>query len=256
MSAIKPNAVSKFVGDLLYRTSGTNDTFVDIGAVRGLIFGLDSSANRVEINSDNKGTILSGYTPETTIEVELLENADRDLIYKLFGGTSSDTAGVPTTVTDATIRATGTWADGEVIYIDGVNSTFSITNVKNNGSAITGTNYQLVKDPTANRYGVINKSGSAVTIAGAAGLTITYTYTPASAKELTITNGFTSDVVLEVKIQAVSNGKYRTITLDKAVVEGKHTISFSDPTNGGDLKGAQLTIKLQKGGTFKFHDEI
>lgn len=255
MSALKPNAVSKFVGDLLFRTAGTNDTFVDIGAVRGLIFGLDSSANRVEINSDNKGTILSGYTPETTIEVELLENADRDLIYKLFGGTSSDVAGVLTTVTDAMLRATGSWADGEVIYVDGVNSTFAITNLKNNGTTVTAGNYQLVKDPTANRYGVINKSGSAITITGT-GLTITYGYTPAASKELTITNGFTSDVVLEVKIQAVSNGKYRTITLDKSVVEGKHTISFSDPTNGGDLKGAQLTIKLQKGGTFKYHDEI
>lgn len=255
---LNPNAVSKFVGDLFFRTAGSSNSFTDFGAIRGLMHSVDSSGNRIEINSDNRGTVLSGFTPEITVEVEVLENKSRDLLYAVLGGTSTDIAGSLTTVTDKLLKSSGySWASGEVIYIDGINQTISITNVKNNGSAITvDTQYKLVKDPTGNKVGIMNSSASPISITGT-GLTTTFTHTPSSAKELAITRAFQSDKTLEVKIQAGDGtGKYFTINLSSAVMDGKYDISLSDPTNGGDLKGATLTFKLQRGAVCTFHDEI
>lgn len=254
MGAINPNAVNKFVGDLFMRSAGTLNTFADLGAVRGLMYAIDNSGERIEINSDNRGTILSGYNPDVTIEVEILESKDRNLIAKFFGGVSTDITGGTVTVTDKLLRSTGTWAANEVIYIDGASQDISITNVKNNGSTITNTDYKLVKDPTTGRVGVLNIA-SAVTITGT-GLTTTFTHTAVTAKELVITKQFTEDNEIEVKIQAIQSGKVFTAVLSRARMEAKYGISFSDPTNGGDLKGSQLTFKLQKGGTTTYHDEI
>ena len=258
MAALNPNAITKFVGDVFIRDAGTNQTLVDIGAVRGLMFSVDGTANRVLINSDNKGTVFSGFTPESAIEVELLESKNRDLIAKFFNATSTDIAGASTPVVGQILRTTAqaaTWAIGEIIYIDGAQQNISAVTVKNNGVTITmASNYTITKDPTANRVGITNISAGAVTLNG--NLTIDYTHTVVAAKEVSISNTFAADKEVYVKIQAVSEGKYFTIELDRARLETKYDLSFLDPTNGGDIKGATLKFVLQRAGTMKYHDEI
>lgn len=258
MAALNPNAVTKFVGDVFVRDAGTNQTLVDIGAVRGLMFSVDSGANRVLIDSDNKGTIFSGFTPVQSIELELLENKNRDLLARFFNTTSVDVAGASTPVVGQILRTTAqstTWAVGEIIYIDGAQQNISAVTVKNNGVTITPTgNYTVTKDPTANRVGITNINAAAVTLNG--NLTIDYTHTVVAAKETTIASIFTADKEVYVKIQATSSGKNFTIELDRARIESKYDLNFLDPTISGDIKGATLKFTLQRGGSMKFHDEI
>lgn len=260
MGAINSNALSKFVGLLYVAPLATPTVFTRIASVRGLVANIDNTVNQVEINADDTGTVYKGATPEGRFEGSFLENADRDLIALLMGGTPTDTAG--TLVTGATqTLLSGSWA---------VNTFYPITNQNGNGSAITvssvvgsvdgafaaNDDYDIViKDGI---YGIVfqdlGSSGTSATIAQ--NVVITYNYTPNATENLAVPFTFREDPRLVAKIVATDGSNTRTIILTDCTFEGTFGLEFLDVVEAGDLAGTTFVLKGTKGSQLTYQNQI
>lgn len=260
MGAVNTNALSKFVGLLYVAPLATPSVFTRIASVRGLVANIDNTVNQVEINADDTGTVYKGATPEGRIEGSFLENADRDLIALLLGGTPTDTAG------SLVSGATQTLSSGAYA----VNVFYPITNQNGNGGAITinsvtgsvdgaltaNDDYDIVlKDGI---YGIVIQdvaSGSNITTI-AQNIVINYDYTPNATEQLVVPFTFREDPRLVVKIVATDSTKTRTIILTDATFEGTFGLEFLDVVEAGDLAGTSFVFKGTKGSQLTYQNQI
>ncbi len=263
MAAINPNALWKFVGILEIRTAGSSDTWTRLPSIRGLISSIDTTAESVEIVADDTGTVFRWYIPEVTIEAELLEDMDRDLIDLLFDWTPTDVAGSATPVTGEVIQA---WAvvvwKGTVYNIinkNWDNSVVSSVVVDDNWTPLTlNTDYTLNVDTDWSVTGTIGTSY--ITFLTDTGwvwdVDVDYSYTPNASEQTILNISFAENPNFEVRITATDDAKNRIITISSAAFEWVYGMSFLDVVEAGDITGATLNFSGNKAATFTYYDEI
>lgn len=258
MSAVKENALSKFIG-LLYvavYTAGV-PTFQRLASVRALVN--KNTYEETKVNADDTGTVLVFTKPECVIECTLLENSDVSLMDLIFPGTRANVAGTPVPVTG---EAHGTgWTLGvpqKLTYKNGANTVVaSITINEDATPLVLNTDYRIyVGDGINGELGYTYF----VPIAAQTGvITADYTYTPNASAGFSFTKEQMELPQLIVKIEAANPAdptKKKTITLTKARVNGEFSMDFLDVVEAGDVNGSSLVFDLDDGGVFSFVDEI
>ena len=264
MSALNPNALSKFIG-LLYVAPFTTGTpsFRRIASVRGLVN--ENSCEVTDSKADDTGTILSITKPGAAINATVLENADASLMDIVLPGTYSATAGTPVAVTS---EAHGTgWTVG---------TPFKLTN-KNGANTIVGSivveedNIALALNTDYRSYvgdGINGELGYTYIVpltAQTGVITADYSYTPNASKNFTFSKVQVEMPRLIVKVEAVSRTevspgvfvvKTRRILLSDARFDGSYNLDFLDIVEAGDLNGSEISFMLNDGGTFTLTDEI
>lgn len=257
MPAINPNELPKFVGILEVRTAGTTDPFTRLACVRGLVATIDTSANTVEVNADDCGTVFSGNRPWITIEAELLEDMGVDTVELLLNGINrTDVAGTPTGVTG---EALGTgWTVGQPIKLANKNGddteVASIVIDADSTPLVLNTDYEVyVADGTNGDLGFTYITPKT---AQAGVLDADYTYTPNASEQIEVDSSFTENALFEVKITATSDGKDRTISLTPARFEAPYNMNFLDVVEAGDITGATLSFIGEKDSKLTYNNEI
>lgn len=262
MAAVNPNDLSKFVGILEVAPIATPTSFVRLASVRGLIGNFDNTVNQVEVNADDTGTVFKGYLPEARIEGSFLENANRDVMELLLGGTASNVAGTP--VAGATqVLTNGSWNVNIFYEIENQNGDGSIITVNSvtgsvDGALTVNDDFDLIQDPTTGKYGIALQDIAAATnlTTIAQDITIDYDYTPNASENLELDIVFTESPRVVVKVTATDSGNDRIITIDDAVFEGVYGLEFLDIVEAGDLTGTTFTFKANKGAKYTYTNEI
>lgn len=259
MPAQNPNALPKFVGELFVRIVGDTGPFTRLACVRSLVSTVDTSANTVEVNTDDCGTVFSGNRPQHTIEVEFLENMDVSTIQLLLQGVNrTDVAGTPVVGATQDIVNPAAYNTGfEIENQNGDGSLVSVTGVSGSvdGALVAGTDYAV----TINSLGkteIYFISGGAISTLTQT-FTVTYDYTPNASEQITIKSDFTENRLFDVRIEAENDaGEDRIIDLSPARFEGAYNMNFLDVVEAGDITGASLTFIGEKGAELVYTNEI
>ena len=257
MSAINSNDLSKFVGILEVAPIATPASFVRLASVRGVVANFDNTVNAVDIKADDTGTVFKGYLPEGRIEGSFLENANRDVMKLLLGGTDADIAGTPVSVTT---EALGTgWTIGQPIKLAnkmGDNTTVTSIVIDADGSPLTvTTDYTSYVGDGIN--GELGYTYIVPVTAQTGVLDADYDYTPNASESLALAISFTESPRLVVRLTATdSDGNIRRIIIDDATFEGIYGMEFLDVVEAGDLVGASFTFKASKGAIYTYYNEI
>ena len=263
MGAVNPNALSKFVGILEVAPQDNPSALQRVASVRGLVSNFDNTVNAVDIKADDTGTVFKGFIPEVRFEGTFLENADRDLINLILGGTTSNVAGTP--VAGATqVLSSGSWD---------VNIAYKIENQNGDGSALTinsvtgsvdgaltaNDDYDIVKLSDGDYAIVLQDVASATNLTTIVqDITVDYDYTPNAREDLNFPISFTESPRLYVKITATDDdtSNTRTFILDDASFEGVYGLENLDIVEAGDLTGTTFVFKGNKGSNFTYQNEI
>ena len=260
MAAINSNALSKFVGILEVAPQATPGVLTRVASVRGLVSNFDNTVNAVDIKADDTGTVFKGYIPEVRFEGSFLENADRDTIVLLLGGTPSDVAGV--LVGGASqVLASGDWAYNGANIVENQNGDGSILTINSvtggtDGLLVVGTDYFVGQDVNGKTIVTIIDSATVTTETQA--MTIDYDYTPNTREDMTFPVVFTETPRLYVKITATdtATAKTRIFIIDDAAFEGIYGMETLDVVEAGDLTGTTFVFKANKGSNFIYRNEI
>lgn len=259
MSAINANVLSKFTGVLEIAPSASPSSFTRLASVRGLVANIDTAAKQVEVKADDTGTVYKGYTPEVRIEGEFLENADRDIIDLLLGGTPSDTAASPVAGATQTL-ASGSWAYNNFYVIEnqmGDGSAVTVNSVTGgtDGALTDGNGYHFGTNEDG-EYGIyLGDAASELTTASQA-IVIDYDYTPNAQEDLTIPISFTENETFVARITATVGSTTRVIRLTEATFEGVYGLSFLDVVENGDIQGTTFTLKGNDGSNLVYENQI
>lgn len=258
MAAIKPNALSKYVGYLYVAPQASPGSLVRIASVRALVANFDNSANQVDIKADDTGTVFKGYLPEGTIVGSFLENMDRDTMALLLGGTPADVAASIVNNHVQTV-ASGAWGYNTFIPFEFQNGAGTAPNVDSvvgsvDGALVSETDFFIGKNDLG-VWGIFIKNSVTVTTL-VQSLAVQFDYTPNAAENLTLPITFQESPRLYVKIVATDSGNDRTVILDDCTFEGKYGMEFLDVVEAGDIKGTEFTFKASKGSNFIFQNEI
>jgi len=260
MTAIRPQDLTKYVGLLYIRPFGSSAAFTRLGSVRGLIFTLDPSANAVEVNADDTGTVFSGNRKLLQIDAELLEAANTGVLQTLLGGVNRvDTPGTPTAVTG---EALGTgWTIGQPIKLankNGDNTIVSSIVIDADGTPlVAGTDYNTYVGNGNN--GDLGFTYIVPITAQAGVLDADYSYTPNATETVEFDSSFQENTLLEVRIIADEGGsstRQRITTLAPARFEAAYNMNYLDVVEAGDLTGATLTFIGEKGSKATYQNEI
>lgn len=259
MSAVNANALSKFVGVLEVAPSATPTVFTRLASVRGLVANIDTAANQVEVKADDTNTVFKGFTPEARIEGEFLENADRDIIDLLIGGTPSDTAASPVAGATQTL-ASGSWNYNNFYVIenqmgDGTAPTINSVTGGTDGALTDGDGYHLGKNESG-QWGIYLGDAASELTTESQNIVIDYDYTPNATESLVLTMDFQESETFVARITATVDGKTRVITLSEATFEGVYGLSFLDVVQNGDLQGTQFVLKANEGSTFTYANGV
>lgn len=258
MAAVDPNTLSKFVGILEVAPQATPGVLTRVASVRGMVSNFDNSVNAVNVKADDTGSVFKGFTPEVRFEGTFLENADRDLIKLLVGGTSADVAGAPVSITT---EALGTgWTVGQPIKLANKNGDDTVVTsiVIDAGGAplVLNTDYNVyVGDGTNGDVGFTYITPITVQ---AGVLDADYDYTPNTREDLTFPVTFTESPRLYSKITATdpATGNTRVFILDDSTFEGVYGLEVLDVVEAGDLTGTAFVIKANEGSNFIYQNEI
>lgn len=257
MTAINPNDLPKFIWILEVRTSGSTWAYTRLASVRDLTANVDTSANVVEVNADDTGTVLSGNRPVNSITCTLLENMSADVIELLLWGTNrTNTAATPVAVTWEALGTGWTvWTPIKLANKNGDNTIVtSITIDADATPLVAGTDYNTYVWDGLN--GDLGYTYIVPVTAQAGVLDADYTYTPNAKESVEVESVFQSNTLLDVKITATSDGKDRILTLNPARLETSYWMSFLDVVEAGDLTWADLTFTWEKWATLKYDNEI
>ena len=259
MPAIKEKELPKFVGILEVRTAGDTGPFTRLACVRGLVATVDTSANTVEVNADDCGTVFSGNRPWITIEAELLEDMGVDTVELLLGGLNrTDVAG--TIVAGASqVVTSGSWGYNDPFVIenqngDGTQLTINSVTGGTDGALVANTDYFVWKN--SNWDTIITVIDSTTVTTESQTITVNYDYTPNASEQIEVNSSFTENALFEVKITATDNGKNRTINLTPARFEAPYNMNFLDVVEAGDITGATLTFIWEKDSKLTYKNEI
>jgi len=265
MWAINPLELPKFVGILEIRTAGSTWPFTRLACVRGLVATVDTSANTVEVNADDCGTVFSGNRPWITIEAELLEDMGVDTIELLLGWLNrTNVAGTPVSITGEVIQAGAVVVPKGTVY-NVVNKNWANTVVSsividdNVTPLVLNTNYTVNVDTNGSVTGRIGTTYITFLTATSwlgIGVNIDYSYTPNASEQVEIDSSFTENALFEVKITATNDSKDRIITLTPARFEAPYNMNFLDVVEAGDITGATLTFIWEKDSKLTYKNEI
>lgn len=255
MAALNPNDLAKFKGLLYVRPTGDTGAFTRLASVRGLVANIDTT-NVVEVRADDTGVVYKATDVQATVEAELLENMDRDLLTLLFTGTASDVAGVATPVVGEDL-GTG-WTVWQPIKLANKNwdntQVASITVYENAVGLVDGTDYDTYVWDGIN--GELGYTYIVPLAAKTLAITADYTYTPNASEDISINLDTTEVKNFEVKIVSTSNGKDRTTILSDAAFTAPYGMNYADVFEAGDITGATLTFTWNKGSTLTYSNEI
>lgn len=175
---------------------------------------LDTTKSVLQVKADN-----GKLPPRVKLEKVLfkanlyeIDLANFDLIDGV--GTGSLVAGSSTPVTAEVLKASGTWAPGETIFLDysnGDGTMITPTNVKNGASTLTaGTDYTPV---VVNGKSGVTRIGTALTLTGI-GLNSTYNYTPNASRVYTYQDVIKALSLYEVRFENTDEyGKKFKVTI-------------------------------------------
>ena len=261
MSALEPNALSKFIGQLFVApfTTGT-PVFTRFGSVRALAN--KNTYEKTEIKADDTGVVVTFTKPECIIECTFLENADTDVLDLIVPGTEAIVAASPVVVTTEILLdhpTIATWAANQVLPLlnkNGDNTVVTAVTIDHAGTPLVdGTDYELVLQADGTT-GVV-RIGAALTLTG--DIDADYTYTPNAKKTFTFTKEQLVLPQLIVKIEAEDPDnptKFRRITLTDCVFNGEYAQEFLDVVEAGDITGSSLSFDLNDSGIYLYEDEI
>lgn len=249
MAAINDKALAKFKGILEVRPYGSTGAFERLASVRGLVANLDTT-NVIDIKADDTGSVFKITDVQASIEAELLENADRDVLALLFTWNTSNIAWVSTNVV---WEALGTgWTVATPIKLakkNWDNTIVTTITIKEDWVAlVSGTDYKAYVS-NGDTYILPLTAQTWV-------ITADYTYLPNASEDITITIDSTEVKSFEVKITAIDNWKMRIITRSKASFSSTYWLTFTDVIASGDITWATITFTADKGSTVLFHNEI
>lgn len=261
MPAIKENELAKFIGYLYVASKDSPTTWKRIASVRNLIANYDPTANQVEVNADDTGTVFQGTTPEARITATFLETFNFDLLPIFFGATVTDTPS--SSSTDDQVIAGGSWEDMVFIALTGQNSDGSKPTINSVSGSTTGAlaeddDYYITKN-TEGEWGItINTAGSAG-VGLTEDITVNTTYTPSASKSTELSGSTIELPSFAAKIVATDPNdptKERTIHIDDCVLDSAYAWDFLDVVEAGDMNGSDINIKGNKGCTLTITDEI
>lgn len=259
MTAINAEALSKYVGILEVAPKASPTSFVRVASVRGLNAAYDPTANLVEVKADDTGTVYKASVPEIRFEGEFLENADRDIIKLLVGGTSTDVAG---TLVSGETQDIASPIVADRFYAlenqngDGTAPTVNSVTGSVDGALTAHDDYQLVSVDGV--WGIIFN-----TVAGGSHLTtltqtveVDYDYTPNATEQLVLTAEATELPLLVARITATEGSDIRRLTLSECTFEGVYNLNFLDVVEAGDITGTEFVLKVSKGATMTYENQI
>jgi len=261
MAAINDKALSKFVGILEVAPQATPGSLVRVGSVRGLVAGFDNTAQAVDIKADDTGTVFKGYIPEVRFEGSFLENADRDLIKLLLGGSSSNVAGA--LVAGATQVIANPFVAGKFYPItnqNGSGAALVVNSVTGGTDGALTVNDDFIVTEVNGIYGIVLNTvaggGTLTTLAQT--ITINYDYTPNTREDLTFPLTFTEVPRIYAKITCTDpeDSNTRIFILDDASFKGTYNLEALDVVEAGDLVGTTFVIEGNKGSNYIIQNEI
>jgi len=262
MAAINANALSTFTGILEVAPIATPTIFSRLASVRGATLNIDNTVNLVEVFADDTQLVYKANIPEARLEGTFLENADRDTMNLLFGGTSANVAGTP--VAGATQTLTnGTW---------NVNITYAITNQMGDGTAPTinsvtgGTDgaltvnddYDLIQDPISGEWKIVLQDIASATnlTTIAQNIVIDYDYTPNATESNVISMVVTENPRFVARITATEGSTTRRLTISDATFESVYGLEFLDVVQNGDLNGSSFNFRSSRGADLTYENQI
>jgi hypothetical protein len=259
MPAINEKALSQYIGILEAAKYETPTVFTRLASVRGLIN--TSSFEQIKIKADDTGLLLSITKPNSTIETQLLEVFDVDLMDILMPGTKTVVAGTPVPVVDEVLATAGNWTQGVPLKIDnknGADTEVASITVEEDGGAtlVLDTNYRVYVADGSN--GDTGYTYIVPLTANANQILVSYTYTPNQSNKYSIQKVAQVMPRLVVRITAVDplTSNTRIILLTDAVMSGDYALEFLDVVEAGDLNGASLVFELNEGGYVDITDGI
>ncbi len=258
MGAKSKHSLSKFVGFTYFRKAGAAGAWMELASARGTVASLDTTAQKVDVVTDTRGSIFKGTIPEAMVSLTFLENADTTVLSKLFG-------------LNQTAQAAGAKTITSELYTFGEDDKIVLDNFSNDGAGVTITTLKSADGVTTflatDDYTVaVADNQTTITrvalgdIAEGATIAITGTVNVNASESVSITSEFMLKQEFEVMIKAtvvVDGVDYlRIIKLNPATLESTYAIEFLDVVKAGDIKGASVDFKLSEGGTFSMYDEI
>ncbi len=250
MAALNPNDLSKFSGILEIRLAGTTGAWTRLPSVRELAT-IINDTNIVDVKADDTGTVYKATDRIASIQLQLLENANRDNLALLFGGTSTDVAGVLTPVAG---EALGTgWTVDTPIKLANKNAdnteVSSITIDADATPLVLNTDYRVFVGSDGYTY--------IMPITAQAGvLDADYSYTPNVSENLELDLKTIELRNFEIRVTATSEGKARKTIISSGTLNSEYSISYQDVIEAGDITGSTLTFESNKGATYTYENEI
>lgn len=262
MAAINEKELAKYIGILEIAPISNPTAFERVASVRGLQASYDVTANLVEINADDTGTVYKASIPEANLTCTFLETFNLELLTTLFGATV--TSGAGTLVSGATQTITGsTWTELQFIELEGQNASGAAPTINSVTASVSGlmaadNDYFLTKN-TEGKWGISISTTGTATVALTEDVVVDYDYTPAANKSTSLSGSQIEIPRLVAKITATDPDdatKERTITIDDASINSAYNMDFLDVVENGDINGTDLTITGNKGCTMSILDEI
>jgi hypothetical protein len=258
MSALDDNALVMEVADL-YVGSNSGDV-VNVGSLRNVRF--KAPQERVEINSDNRGTIRNRARMRGQVEAELLEVGNPAILETIFKGMVSKSAVAGSIVNNyVQVEAANSWAYNTFIPFDFQDADGTSVNIDSvtagtNGVLVVNVDYHVYQHADG-RWGIIIVDSATVTTLNQT-ITIQFDYTPAASQVLT---GGTSQTATNryVKIIGPSEdnaGTTREIVLEECICQSDLMIGWNDVEQAGDVVPMPVVFKSNKGTTWTYTDEI
>jgi hypothetical protein len=234
---------------------------VNLGSVRKVMF--TGKQQHTKVDSDNNGTVLNKLRLIGEIAFDWLEPGSISNMENLFRGavTKATVAGTSTPVTGE-VTAAGSWAYSQpILFAKQAGDTTVPTSITvtggTDGALTVNTNYILVQDPGTKRWGVMIKSGGAVTTLNQT-ITLAYTVTPNTA--LTLTGGtnltMTPRYVRIVGPSEANSNVTRQIDLAASTVTSDMLLPFVDVETANDVGVMPVKCESNKGSTWTWTDQV
>jgi len=255
--ALNKKALPSITGSLYIASSKTGYIKKDVGAVRTLQ--VEYTSERVAIDSDNQGTIISFSNPSRVVSAEILEIEDASFLYDIMplSSTYTQTAGVATAVAT---EALGTgWTVGTPIKLlkkNGNNTVVSSIVIDADTVALTdGTDYDVYVGNGEN--GKLGFTYIVPLTAQSGVLDADYSYTPNASQGFTDILESAELPDLKVWIEGEDEtGKMRKHEISSANISSSILQKLQNVGGSGAIEGSTISFDMNKKATYTYYDEI
>jgi hypothetical protein len=225
---------------------------VDLGAVRNAEF--KGEITKIEVNSDNRGSILDRGRLNGSISFEWLEPANINALNLMFSGI----------VTKSSVPGSATPVVGEVVTLEknsptilanknGDNTKVSSIVCKKQAGAVLltlGTDYDVQVINGSTYLLLLNGYSTSSVVC-----TVDYSYTPATALSLSGGQSLSMTPLYVRLIGPVDTNIDRIIDLKSATIDTELLLAFGDVEQAGDVGKMPVTFKNQKYAEWTFIDQ-